>query len=173
MLNKIRLQHFRQHIDREFVFGAGLNASLSGCVSVGNGEAGVENGGTATDCTGCRFLNNQVGANDFAPEIKDFAPRSEGFGVRAPTIQPTATADACILIWLAGGMAALYHYMPNTYVKWAHAWAGGVFVAIGIAVAKKLLVVYLGAGVTLGAYGLHIWAVSKVPVVVATFLAFN
>jgi drug/metabolite transporter (DMT)-like permease len=34
-----------------------------------------------------------------------------------------------------------------------------------------LLVVYLGAGVTLGAYGLHIWAVSKVPVVVAT--SFN
>lgn len=45
---------------------------------------------------------------------------------------------------LAGGMAALYHYMPNTYVKWAHAWTGGVFVAVGIALAKKLLALYLG-----------------------------
>lgn len=26
MLNKIKLSHFRQHVDREFVFGAGLNA---------------------------------------------------------------------------------------------------------------------------------------------------
>jgi membrane protein len=34
--------------------------------------------------------------------------------------------------------------MPNTYVKWAHAWVGGGFVAVGIAVAKKLLTVYLG-----------------------------
>lgn len=34
-----------------------------------------------------------------------------------------------------------------------------------------LLIVYLGACVTLGAYGLHIWAVGKVPVVVAT--SFN
>lgn len=34
-----------------------------------------------------------------------------------------------------------------------------------------LLILYLGAGVTLGAYGLHIWAVGKVPVVVAT--SFN
>ena len=44
---------------------------------------------------------------------------------------------------LAAGMAALYHFVPNTYVKWAHAWSGGVFVAIGIGLAKKLLVIYL------------------------------
>ena len=44
---------------------------------------------------------------------------------------------------LAGGMAALYHFVPNTYVKWAHAWAGGLFVAAGIELAKKLLVFYL------------------------------
>jgi drug/metabolite transporter (DMT)-like permease len=34
-----------------------------------------------------------------------------------------------------------------------------------------LLLVYLGAGVTLGAYGLHIWAVGRLPVVVVT--SFN
>ncbi len=44
---------------------------------------------------------------------------------------------------LAGGMAAMYHFVPNTYVKWVHAWAGGLFVAAGIELAKKLLVFYL------------------------------
>jgi membrane protein len=46
---------------------------------------------------------------------------------------------------LAGGMAALYRYVPYTRVKWGHAWAGGVFVAIGIEVAKRLLTFYLSA----------------------------
>jgi len=51
--------------------------------------------------------------------------------------------DSLEFVVLAGGMAALYHYMPNTYVKWAHAWTGGLFVAIGIAMAKKILALYL------------------------------
>jgi membrane protein len=45
---------------------------------------------------------------------------------------------------LAGGAAALYHYVPNTPVKWSHAWVGGMFVALSIELAKKLLGVYLG-----------------------------
>ena len=44
---------------------------------------------------------------------------------------------------LATGMAALYHYVPNTRVKWSHAWAGGIFVAVGFEVAKGLLTWYL------------------------------
>ena len=44
---------------------------------------------------------------------------------------------------MAGGMAALYYYVPNTRVRWAHACAGGVFVAAGLELAKKLLAVYL------------------------------
>nr|WP_315429415.1 YihY family inner membrane protein [uncultured Albidiferax sp.] len=44
---------------------------------------------------------------------------------------------------LATGMAALYRYVPNTRVKWSHAWAGGVFVALGIEAAKRLLTAYL------------------------------
>ncbi len=44
---------------------------------------------------------------------------------------------------LASGMAALYHYVPNTQVHWRHAWAGGVFVACGISLAKNVLVLYL------------------------------
>ncbi len=51
--------------------------------------------------------------------------------------------DAFQFVLVAGGLAALYHYVPNTYVKWSHAWAGGVFVAAGIEVAKKVLSLYL------------------------------
>lgn len=46
---------------------------------------------------------------------------------------------------VAGGMAALYRYVPNTHVKWSHAWVGGLFVAAGIEVAKRMLSLYLGA----------------------------
>ncbi len=52
--------------------------------------------------------------------------------------------DVLQFLMLAGGLTALYHYVPNTYVKWSHAAVGGLFVAVGIEVAKKLLVLYLG-----------------------------
>ncbi len=51
--------------------------------------------------------------------------------------------DALQFFLMAGGMAALYHYVPNTQVKWAHAWTGGVFVSAGFELAKKLLSLYL------------------------------
>jgi membrane protein len=44
---------------------------------------------------------------------------------------------------IAAGLAALYRYVPNTYVKWTHAWAGGIFAALGIELAKKALGLYL------------------------------
>jgi membrane protein len=47
-------------------------------------------------------------------------------------------------VLLAGGMAGLYHYVPNTHVRWRHALAGGVFVAAGLEVAKRLLAWYVG-----------------------------
>ncbi|MDB5848984.1 MAG: hypothetical protein JWP29_2736 [Rhodoferax sp.] len=46
---------------------------------------------------------------------------------------------------LSGGMAALYHYVPNTRVRWGHAWAGGIFVALGIEVSKRLLSLYIAS----------------------------
>ncbi len=46
---------------------------------------------------------------------------------------------------LAAGMAALYHYVPNTEVRWRHAIAGGVFVAVGVKLAKGGLAWYLSA----------------------------
>jgi len=53
--------------------------------------------------------------------------------------------DSLEFLLLAVGMAALYHYVPNTRVKWGHAWIGGLFVAICIEGGKKLLGLYLGA----------------------------
>lgn len=49
------------------------------------------------------------------------------------------------LLLLAGGLAALYRYLPNTRVRWSHAWAGGIFVALAIEVAKRVLGLYLGS----------------------------
>ncbi|AVP57397.1 YihY family inner membrane protein [Pulveribacter suum] len=53
--------------------------------------------------------------------------------------------DGIEFLVLTSGMAALYHYVPNTQVHWRHAWAGGVFVASGISLAKNVLVLYLAS----------------------------
>ena len=67
---------------------------------------------------------------------------------------------------LASGMAALYHYVPNTRVKWAHAWAGGIFVALGFEIAKALLAWYLRSVPTYSAvYG----AFATVPILLLWF----
>ncbi len=44
---------------------------------------------------------------------------------------------------LAAGLAGLFHYVPNTHVRWRHAIAGGLFAAAGFEVAKRLLGWYL------------------------------
>ncbi|MGH8797377.1 MAG: YihY family inner membrane protein [Caldimonas sp.] len=46
-------------------------------------------------------------------------------------------------ILMALGLAGLFHYVPNTHVRWRHALAGAIFVAIGFEVAKRLLAWYL------------------------------
>ncbi|NCP55032.1 MAG: hypothetical protein CO066_02630 [Comamonadaceae bacterium CG_4_9_14_0_8_um_filter_60_18] len=51
--------------------------------------------------------------------------------------------DSLQFALLAWGMAALYHYVPNTSVRWGHAWAGGLFVSAGFELAKQSLVWYL------------------------------
>lgn len=45
---------------------------------------------------------------------------------------------------LAGGLAGLFRFVPNTYVSWTHAWAGGLFVAVGLELAKRALAWYVG-----------------------------
>jgi membrane protein len=44
---------------------------------------------------------------------------------------------------LAMAAAATYHYVPNTPVRWRHAWAGGIFVALAFELAKAALGWYL------------------------------
>jgi membrane protein len=51
--------------------------------------------------------------------------------------------DVVQFLLLAAGMAALYRFVPNTPVRWAHAWVGGVFVSVGFELAKRVLVWYL------------------------------
>jgi membrane protein len=51
--------------------------------------------------------------------------------------------DAVQFVLLAAATAALFHYVPNAPVRWRHAWAGGVFVAVAFELAKKLLSLYL------------------------------
>ena len=46
-------------------------------------------------------------------------------------------------VLLGTGAAALFHYVPNTHVQWRHAITGGVFVAVGIDLAKRGLTWYL------------------------------
>lgn len=52
--------------------------------------------------------------------------------------------DVIEFMIVASAMAAAYHYVPNTTVKWRHAWSGGFFAAAGIELAKRLLAIYLG-----------------------------
>lgn len=53
--------------------------------------------------------------------------------------------DVAQFFLVVSGMAALYRYVPNTYVKWSHAFVGGLFVASGIEMGKKILSLYLSA----------------------------
>ena len=46
-------------------------------------------------------------------------------------------------VLLAAGMAGLFHFVPNTHVRWRHAWAGGLFVAVGFELAKRGMTWYL------------------------------
>ncbi|NJM43488.1 MAG: YihY family inner membrane protein [Brachymonas sp.] len=69
-------------------------------------------------------------------------------------------------VLLASAMASLYRFVPNTRVKWAHAWAGAIFVAIGFEVAKSLLTWYLRSVPTFSAvYG----AFATVPILLLWF----
>jgi membrane protein len=52
--------------------------------------------------------------------------------------------DAMEFLLVAGGLTALYRFVPNTPVRPAHALAGGVFAAVGLELAKRLLAWYIG-----------------------------
>ncbi|MBL8360659.1 MAG: YihY family inner membrane protein [Rubrivivax sp.] len=64
--------------------------------------------------------------------------------------------DSIEFALVALAMAGLYHYMPNTSVRWRHAWAGALFVAVALELAKKGLAWYVatvpGISVIYGAF---------------------
>ena len=62
---------------------------------------------------------------------------------------------ACIeFLLLACAMAGLFHYVPNTFVRWRHAWAGALFTAAGLEAAKSCLTWYVQSVPTFSAvYG--------------------
>jgi len=62
---------------------------------------------------------------------------------------------------LAAGLAALYRFVPNTPVRRSHAWAGGLFGALGIEVGRRLLAWYIGRVPT---YSLVYGAFATVPI---------
>ena len=62
---------------------------------------------------------------------------------------------------LAGGMAALFYYVPNTDVRWRHAIGGGVFVAVGLELAKRVLAWYVSSMPT---YSMVYGAFAAVPI---------
>lgn len=62
---------------------------------------------------------------------------------------------------LAAGLAALYRYVPNTPVRSSHAWAGGLFAAAGIELAKRLLALYV---TTVPAYSMVYGAFAAFPI---------
>jgi len=65
-----------------------------------------------------------------------FGDVPRGFGALVGTIEFLVEAI---------GIAALFHYVPNTFVRWRHALLGGVFVAICMAGGKRALASYFGA----------------------------
>lgn len=62
---------------------------------------------------------------------------------------------------LASAMAALYRTVPNTAVRWAHAWAGALFVAVAFEIAKKGLAWYVDS---VGTYSAVYGAFATVPI---------
>lgn len=62
--------------------------------------------------------------------------------------------DGVEFLLVAAGLAATYHYVPHTRVKWTHAWSGALFATLALEGAKKLLALYLKAVPTYSAvYG--------------------
>lgn len=62
---------------------------------------------------------------------------------------------------LAGLMTAMYRFVPNTPVRWRHALAGGLFVAVAFEIAKNALAWYLARVPT---YSLVYGAFATVPI---------
>jgi membrane protein len=69
--------------------------------------------------------------------------------------------DVIEFLVLAATVAGLFHYVPNTSVRWRHAWAGGMFVAAGFEFAKRAMAWYIGS---VGGFAAVYGAFATVPV---------
>lgn len=66
----------------------------------------------------------------------------QGFFTRMPGDVAALLGGADIVL-LGLAVAGLFHYVPNTHVRWRHALLGGAFVSLGFSLAKSLLAWYL------------------------------
>lgn len=66
----------------------------------------------------------------------------QGYLTAMPASLSTALGSADVLL-LGLAIAGLFHYVPNTHVRWRHALLGGAFVSIGFSLAKSLLAWYV------------------------------
>jgi membrane protein len=69
--------------------------------------------------------------------------------------------DLLAFAMLAVAMSAMYHFIPNTHVRWRHAIAGGLFVAVAFELAKRALAWYL---LRVPGYSLVFGAFATVPI---------
>ena len=74
-----------------------------------------------------------------------YAVSASGGLVRALPGTLSLALDVAEFVAFAAALAALFHYVPNTRVRWVHAWAGALFCAVGFEGAKLLLALYLKA----------------------------
>ena len=85
---------------------------------------------------------------------------SRGFvGVMPGTL--AAVINVVEFVLLAAAIAGLFHYVPNTAVRWRHAWAGALFVAVAFEGAKKGLAWYVDS---VGTYSAVYGAFATVPI---------
>lgn len=66
----------------------------------------------------------------------------QGLITKLPASLSTLLGGADIVL-LGLAVAGLFHYVPNTHVRWRHALLGGAFVSIGFTLAKSLLAWYV------------------------------
>ncbi len=51
--------------------------------------------------------------------------------------------SAIVFMLQTAGFASLYRYVPNTHVRWEHAWGGALFASVGLELGQKGLAIYL------------------------------